>query len=232
MIKKCLPAILLFVSICSYSQENKNKFMINGHMQYSHYGLLEKPSTSTDEHLDLVNNGSGGINFGYFLSTNFAIGISGSVSNFAVTTKSRTNNSAFEYGSNYIEKGCGIFARYNHAFPNSKFGFFLQLSSLYYWGDVNDNIPYLDPNGNLITVKHTTKNTAIATTFNPGVIYFINNKFSVESALGSIYYASGKSVDDKNYNEKFSDLSADFYLNSINLGFSYYFGGKKAESIK
>jgi hypothetical protein len=47
--------------------------------------------------------------------------------------------------------------------------------------------------------------------------------------LGSIYYASGKSKsDDENINEKTSRFGADFYLTTISLGFSYYFGGKKA----
>jgi hypothetical protein len=231
--KKYLTAVLFVIGIYSYSQEHKNRFMINGSIQYADYHSLNKRdfgNNSKGEYLHLNTNSAGGINFGYFLSNNFAVGISGSVSSSELTARSDANMNYFsEYTSKYIEKGCGVFARYNHTIVSSKLGFFLQLNTRYSWGDMNTTSTSMDLNGNHITIKGFTKNTGTFTALNPGIIYFINNKFSVESMLGSIYYASGKSKsDDENINEKTSRFGADFYLTTISLGFSYYFGGKKA----
>jgi hypothetical protein len=233
MIKNYLTAILLVITIYSYSQENKNKFMINGNAQYSDQYMIKKINHSNNtigKYSDSYKNSHGAINFGYFLSNNFAIGISGSV-NSSISYSRREDNKKYlsEYTDNNIEKGCGIFARYNHILDSSKFGFFFQLGTHYYWGTMKTTSPTMDSQGNIITIKRTTTHTQLLALLNPGIVYFINNKFSVESALGSIYYTSDESEPtDTNTVEKNSKLGFDFNLTTISLGFSYYFGGKKA----
>ncbi len=224
MTKKYLTAALLVLSMCTFSQENKNRFMINGSVHYSNEHLTDKMNSSN--YSDSYGNNSGGVNFGYFLSNNFAVGISGAINRSI--TKNRSNTNGLDRDYNYTEKDCGIFARYNHPFKSGKLGFFLQLGVHYLWGDEHTIFFHNINSGSVIASEVSKKHMGFLAILNPGIIYFINNKFSIESSLGSIYSGS----DNVKYsngptNEKKFRLGADFYLTTINLGFTYYFGGKK-----
>jgi hypothetical protein len=230
MIKKYLTAVLLFISIYGYSQENKNRFMINGNVQYSHFNDQNKyyPDLYIDDYSN--RNSAAGVNFGYFISNNFALGVFGSLNKFTYTSASEYHsNFNSSYNSAYMNKACGVFARYNHVLHNSKFGFFLNLSIGYNWNNTNSSNSYQDPNAGQITKKEYSKYSGLKASLNPGIIYFINSKFSVESTLGSVYYSIGKlRQDDVYFANKITELGASFSLRTVSLGFSYYFGGKKS----
>jgi hypothetical protein len=230
MIKKYLTAILLVMSIYGYSQENKNRFMINGNVQYFHSNDQYKYSPGIYTNDFLNSRSTAGVNFGYFISNNFALGISESISKFlyASTSEYQTNPN---YSSSYssINKDCGIFARYNQVIHSSKFGFFLNLYTGYSWYDMNSSNTYQDPNSGQITNKKYSRYTGLKVSLDPGIIYFINSKFSVESTLGSVFYQIGKSKQNDIYvTDKITELGASFSLRTVSLGFSYYFGGKKS----
>lgn len=201
--------------------------MINGNVHYSNDNFSREMNQYKNSDLDVIS--SGGVNLGYFLSNNFAIGVSGSVNNYNSTHNAHDLNYSFEHTSNFAQKACGIFARYNHTLKSGKLGFFLQLGTQYIWGDEHITDIQKDPSWPyLVTYKDFAKHNGALVILNPGLIYFINKKFSVESSLGSIYSSSDKAKSSINpINEKTTKFSADLYLTSINLGFTYYFGGKK-----
>jgi hypothetical protein len=229
MKKENLIAVILAISFYSYSQENKNRFMIKGDVRYSGSNDRSSHNLDTYHNNHLSGHSSAGINLGYFVSNNFAIGLLGSIGK---SSSGSTSNSAtpysYEFTSTYSYTGGGIFARYNQVLPTGKLGFFLQLNTSYSKGYANDASTYLDQMGQLISTKGYSKSKEANVSLNPGIIYFINSKFSVESTLGSVYYRASKSKHDDIDFTQASGFGAGFSLKTINLGFSYYFGGKKA----
>jgi hypothetical protein len=225
MVKKYLIGTFLLSCLFVHSQDNKGKFMIRGSAGYSNSNIIKKyPQNNglTDEYK--TNLVSADVNFGYFLSNNFAVGISGAVNHFKFINKSNNLPGYTKYGNTYSEKGAGIFARYNRTLHKSKFGVFLQLNAQYYWINEIDISTTLNANGKPENVTKVTKGTRIQTNLNPGLIYFINNKFSVESTLGSLYYSVEQSKSTTMLIKKKNiKTGADFSLTNINLGFTYYF---------
>jgi hypothetical protein len=204
-----------------YSQDNKGKFMIRGSAGYNNSSIIKKYNYTNEYRNSLV---SAEVNFGYFLSNNFAVGISGAVNHFKFVNKASDNPSYIRYGNTYSEKGAGIFVRYNRTLHNTKFGVFFQLNTHYYWINEIDISTTLNANGKPENITKITKGTRINTNLNPGLIYFINNKFSIESTLGSLYYAVEKSKSAAMLRHKKTiKTGADFSLTNINLGFTFYF---------
>jgi hypothetical protein len=223
MIKNYLIGTFLLSCMFVYSQDNKGKFMIQGSAGYNNSSIIKKYPRSnglTDEYKNSLV--SADVNFGYFLSNNFAMGISGAVRHFKFVNKSNNLPNYTKYGNTYFEKGAGIFARYNRPLHTSKFGIFLQLNAHYYWINEIDISTTLNANGKPENITKITKGRRISTDLNPGLIYFINNKFSIESTLGSLYYTVEKSTAMRT-KKKTIGTGADFSLANINLGFTYYF---------
>jgi hypothetical protein len=229
MKKNYLIAVLLAISFYSFAQENKNKFLINGNAHYSNYHQRDKYNLSESAYDYLSQQRMGGLNFGYFITNDFVIGISGAINRITGVADAGDKKNYF-YKSSFTDDytACGIFTRYNHALQGGKFGFFLQLNANYIKGNSTNMNSQQSPNSDLVTTKAYRKYSRINTNLNPGIIYFINSKFSVESSLGSIFYEIGKSKEDDTYFiNKASGFGINFSLTTINMGLSYYFGGKK-----
>ncbi len=230
MIKKYLTGILLLYSIYRYSQGNKNKFMINGNILYGGDKYLNKSPRSEFESKNNYRTSAGAAHVGYFISNNFAIGILSSFSemkSYGSSSYQQTQSSTYE--SINHKNAVGIFARYNHAINASKFGFFLQLEGTYATGRIKNTYSNLNQNGELFEQKNSGKEKEETVAIYPGIFYFLNSKFSVESSLGSVYYIQGTSENSEvDVIHKNSSFGASFSFTSINLGFSYYFGGKKS----
>jgi hypothetical protein len=219
MIKKYLIGIFMLLCMFAHSQANKGKFMIQGSAGYHNSGVLSTYGAFSEKYSR--NFVLADVNFGYFLSNNFAVGISGStIYNKSIDIPDPHVNQ-LKYVNTHSENGVGVFARYNHTLHDSKFGFFLQLNARHYWINQMDALIMMngDPSN-----KNVTKGTRIYSSLSPGLIYFINNKFSVESTLGSLYYTLEKSKSPSLAIEKtYTSTGIDFSLTQINFGFTYYF---------
>lgn len=234
MIKKIFFAALLLTNAAIYAQENKGKFMINGNGNFAKYKTHKDYGLGTNNSYDKTNqtNGNVNLNFGYFLSNHFAIGVSGGYSGqinkqeFVNPSSPNTNlYKSYTYSA-------GIFARYNCMIKESKFGFLFQLNANYDFEKNHTKITYAtNPNP---STDFGGKTVGSTTALRPGVIYFINQKFSLETLLGSVYYQQAVKTIENNetYKEKNSNFGLDLSMTSIYIGITYYFGGKKTESSK
>lgn len=232
MIKKQFVAALLLLSMQSFAQLNKGRIVINGNANYF--------KSNTDGALfDNIQNYKGAnsitntnLNVGYFVSNNFAVGIKGS---FSTTRGSYAT--VYNTGSRNSQKNkslffsSGVFVRYNHVLGSSKFALFLQLDNSYNWGngrsetiDTPINFPeYVSVNMN--------KSKGYSANLAPGVMYFINDKLSVEASLGSLYFSSTVTTDhpSETITNKSTGVSANFSASTFYLGLSFYLGKHKGE---
>jgi hypothetical protein len=219
MIQNYLTITLLFIGIYSYSQENKNKIMLNGNFNYA----TEKKRPVTIDHSTYYNSKRAvDLNIGYFLTKNFAIGISGSYQKKVIRREfTYTIESAEVYYSS------GLFARYNCMTKGKKFGFFFQANSNVYVNEWRENIK--DDN---TTATEKEKANGMNVILTPGVIYFLNHKFSVEASVMNITYDHFTVKDGLSNRSINSGFATNFSPSSIYVGFSYYFVGKKNETVK
>jgi hypothetical protein len=216
MIKSSLTAILILLGAYCSSQENKGNFVVNAAINLS---LKNQPVTT------------GGIYLGYFVTDHFSFGITCHQSHERNTL--HENAIWQDYSSEIVktEHFSGVFARYNHLFQG-KFGFFLSLNPSYIRRkDVTTQTTYYAVGE--YTEKTTYRYNGIFVSLDPGIIYFINKRFSLETKLGSIYYLNTFSKN-TNYeiNEKHSDFDLSFFTTNLNLGVSFYFARKKEEDKK
>ncbi len=218
MIKKAIACIILFVTVKSYSQELKNKFVINGNVSHSQFDYDLNVSNALYES-QKNNNNLINISAGYFLTDNISVGLFGS---FQKNLTNRTDNS-FSYKSTTVYNSSGLFARYTKLMKESSFGFFFELETGYSWGKQANRST---DTTNMIS-HYDNRFTQIAVSLSPGLIYFINKKFSVETRLGSLSAYTGKLKYFDSPEIKNSGFDLNFSLTTISAGFSYYFGGKK-----
>jgi hypothetical protein len=236
MLKKQLIAVLLLLGMNSFAQLNKNKIMISGRGNfYTDKSEGESYSNNPAHIKDKRSDGNIDLNVGYFLSPNFAIGGSiGLGRNVYKQTYFYTN------GDNNINKSTsqnfstGIFARYNYMINQSKFGLFFQLNNTYTWGRIDREYIYTSvvnpPGGNLALDKNHSFNLGLT----PGLVYFINNRLSVETSIGYLAYNSMVTKDKplEQRVERVSRFNADFSMATAYFGLTFYLGGKKSEAVK
>jgi hypothetical protein len=219
MIKKYLIITFLFISIYNYSQENKNKVMINGNFNYT----SRKKRPSTVHHSTYYNSkGTIDLNIGYFLIKNFAIGISGGYQKEVIHREYSITETSSE-----IHYSSGIFTRYNCMTKSRKFGFLFQINSNVYVNEWRMKIK----DGN-ITTNENEKTNGMNIIFTPGIIYFLNHRLSVETSVMNIAYDKSIIKDDLSNRGLSSNFSTNFSPSSFYVGFSYYFGGKTGETIE
>ncbi len=224
--KTIVGVILLSLFTQLNAQENKNNWMINGNMDFfqNDYSDANKSHFSSSKNkLTYVYTGS---NLGYFITNNFAVGILNQYYSNTNTNKEVDTLIQYTVKEKMRSYTTGVYARYNHMINKRKFGFFLQLETDYTWQKYNANI--LKENSNEIL---TRSSTGYSVSLTPGLVYFINHKFSVETSLGNVGFNSFKGNDfdelDMKQNQINFYLTTRLSLSSINFGFTYYFGGNK-----
>ncbi|HSH64819.1 MAG TPA: hypothetical protein VLB84_03260 [Bacteroidia bacterium] len=222
MIKKSFVCLFLLLSFAGFTQNNKNKFVVNGNFTYSSNKTVQHSSYPTIQYK--YRTFSSNLNIGYFLTNNFVVGISGAYLNGSSETNYDASLRTISK-SLFNSYNTGVFARYNQFLKNSKFAFFYNLYCDPFFGKTTQY--YSDVLNSSNEVKIISRNSGVHIGFQPGIIYFINSKFSIESSVGQVYYHSEKrhSEDDKS-SSKQSWFGISYFMNSLNLGFSYYFGTK------
>jgi hypothetical protein len=113
----------------------------------------------------------------------------------------------------------------------SKFGIFLQLDNSYSFGK-NDNVTTLESlNYPPIVNRNFLKGTGFKLGLTPGLLYFINNKISIETTIGEISYQSfnWENKIQNNLKNKNNGFHASIANSTILFGLTFYFGGIKLE---
>ena len=225
MVQRYLIALLVVLSTYSYSQENKNKIMVNGaffHLNTKSKIPIAYPSTQYSKSVYRGNYAHAQI--GYFISNNFAFGLSGSLLRLKNQVKSSyptENFYLYKQESDYIS----VFTRYNYTIDKRKLGCFLKLYGGYLWENRFSHQTYTDPQNNIVEITDFSRAKGMEFNLYAGIIYFINRWASVETTLGNVaYYISD--AENKNSNQKNLTLVANFSMASLNLGFSFYLGRK------
>jgi len=222
MIKKILTGLFLLPIIFANAQENKNKFVVNGNLDVSYGGTNS---------LRL-----GGFNIGYFPTDHFSIGLTGRAgSDIFNNSKELSLSNREEEIQKRSDHFAGIFARYNFESKN-KFSFFLSLNNVFTW---NKQKSESTSEANGIKSRQSIENLSRGYTISlhPGIIYFFHPKFSAEVTLGSVSYSIQKLNETSSYTNLpttktvyINDgVSANFFTEGLNLGFSYYFGCKSKD---
>ena len=227
--KKITVLLVLLGWTQLHAQENKGKWMINGNVNYLTYkdGYNDKPPYQSQQ--NIYKSASVGVNLGYFLTNNFALGLS-TLYTFDKIKSEYAGYPIQTYDQKNSTYSTGIFARYNQPINHSKFGFALQLDGNYGWKTGSQK--QYDGQGSNTT--HISS-SGFSISLTPRIIYFINQKFSVETTLGNIQFRSSKGVDSYYSSQKVRRNSFDFNLNPFEVfgfGFTYYFGGKHSEDKK
>ena len=223
--KQFLIGLLFLLSTYGYSQDNKHKIMINGGISYStHKSKNPIKYSSTGYDNAIAYSSSAHAQIGYFISANFALGITGSFMSYKNQIRSNYDLEKvylYKERSNYMS----FFVRYNYI-GKHKLGCFLNLNTGYRWGKWFSRQTYTDPQNNIIELTDFSRAEGMEFNLYPGIIYFINKSISVETRLGHATYYTGNKKD-KISDSKNSSFTAGFsMMNSFNLNFSFYLGGK------
>ncbi len=222
--KKIIASFLIMGCIQLNAQENKGKWIVNGSVNYS-----QSNNKGTDDSYNPRSNsksGRLGVNLGYFITNNFALGLSNSYS----LSKEETIYTGYAARTERAIRSSytpGIFAKYNHSINKSKFGFFLQLDANF---SLSKRISKVnDPYQNTITKDYYSR---LSTSLTPGIIYFINQKFSVQTSFGNVSFSSAGTRGKKAVYLTENQFSFNFSPFVTTFGFTYYFGGNKSEDKK
>jgi hypothetical protein len=236
MIQKKLIAVFLLIGMHSFAQLNKNKIMISGRGNYFEDNIQQDVNDITNSHFkNKISDGALNLNIGYFLSNNFIIG---GIAGFGKSMQFQNN--IYISGDNSSRKittqnfSSGVFARYNHMIKESQFGLFFQLNNTYTWGRIDGEYTYTSINFPLSGYVDLKKYRAYDVVLTPGLMYFINNKLSIETSIGNLSYNSSVTKDRplELSVEKTSRFNTDFSMATVYFGLTFYMGGKKSETAK
>lgn len=227
MIKSYLATVLLLASLCSYSQDNKNKFMINGGIGYSHWKKdvdVSRYSTTKSS----APSFHGSTHLGYFVSDKLALGLFGSLSGFEEKSKFGTGTLPYptahttEYRYSGRISTMGLFARYQQLIIDNKFGFLFQahLASDRFWS--NSWQYYSDPTNGDREIRNYSRSKGQYIDLTAGLIYYINKKFSLETTFAGLNFGT-RNIQTDYTKIKTRGGQIDLY-SSVNLAFTYYFG--------
>ncbi|WP_338410327.1 outer membrane beta-barrel protein [uncultured Flavobacterium sp.] len=218
--KIILFALLVFS--LTNAQTEKGTKLIGGDFSI---GFNKNKSTNTIDNLNTTNK-SYGVNlspkFGYFIKNNLAIGTSIYFANSKNENEdfNNENNSFIKVKTISTSVGANFFVNYYKPIIG-------KLSII-----LNNNIGFYNSKSTYINSQNTDENSIKSNNFsinvNPGLIYFINNKFSLSYKLLNIQYYHGKSTNSNNenstiFNNTSNSFNANLSTNVFNLGLDYYF---------
>jgi hypothetical protein len=232
-IVKLLISILL-IQLCGYGQENKGRVMLNGSGNYykrkndqsQKFNISNPFSSEYHQQAGFIN-----LNVGYFFSNHFAMGITG------LFGKQKSNQTTImKYGEVAFQKylnsrfSTGIFARYNQPLGKSKFGIFLQWSHNYYLLKAKEDYRLIRFNSLEVKNERHIREHGYNSSFVPGLFYFISDRFSLETSLGSLFYEY-RIIEDQIQNTntgKVQRFSSNFSISTLSLGLTFYLGKSKS----
>jgi hypothetical protein len=224
--------MLMALPLVTFSQDLNGKWSVGANFSYNNNHLVYEDSHGIETSSSKNNSSNSQLRFGYFVSNNFIVGIKGMYS--AIHSNVHTES---EYNINESSRSdVGVFSRYYHMFNESKFGYFLELNATYETGKGNGENNYT-----YYSTPSVTKTTIDITGYNisllPGIVYFIHPKIALETTFALFYYShitsdnaesiSGGQIAETNNTTQSNGFTANFSLNTISLGVSYYFGKGK-----
>jgi hypothetical protein len=241
--KKILVIFLVFANYFSQAQLRKGRMVISLNANYNQNSSVSndtivevgQPSKTIQDQNYIGKNLNAGLNFGYFISNKFVVGIVGSFQYSSYINDYTNSNNSSIYKSNnkqtYNLYSSGVYMRYYKMIGKSNFAFFSELNGSYIWGNsLNQYVNATSPNPDQITDKKG-KTTGYLVGFKPGITYFINDKFGIEASFGNINYRLQNTKYTKSGiasgNDKTAGTNVSLSLSTLYLGVSYYFGGKK-----
>ena len=230
MKKRLLLFAAILVTLNSYSQTEKGKYMIGGRFNFSGYN-----SSSVDS-LNQFDSKSNGVqiypNVGYFIKDNVAIGVSLNIGFSGGDQNSSSSNytpvllETHEYSS--INYGAGIFGRYYKKVINN---FYIALAGNISYNKEVQEREFATNNPNYVfttsnPAKQETHINSVSVTFTPVLVYFVTTKLGIEGGFGNIYYSHLKSenisISRDNSNES-SIYGVNLNSTSLFFGLNYYF---------
>lgn len=193
--------MLCFGSLTVVAQRKAGNWLAGGGLEFS-FARTEQGANTTvkDSRFSLVPN------IGYFVSDNFAVGLS--VSN--ITSNSESGNT--KTSSRTINSG--PVARYYLEVANSSLTFFGQAGIFLGFGATMTEVG---------PISNETTRTSFSIGLTPGMAYFFNEHWAAELYLGGISYSSSDPDKDANADKT---TSFSFGLNSLaptGLGVRYHF---------
>jgi hypothetical protein len=234
ILKGQLLLSILFLNIQSYAQMSKGKIMLNGNGSYYQSKNERNEATGPASfHQNEVKYGNFNLNIGYFISNNFALGITERLGTYGASSSNTFvsgNVSIQTNKTNYFYTG--LFIRYNQPFAKSKFGGFLQMNVLYNWGRSEQSSIYIPVNFPENKMRTAEKSYRYVCSLTPGLYYFVTNKLSIEASLGNLFYENGvdKSTTGDYTLRKSNQFNSNFSISTLNLGLTFYFGKDKSET--
>ena len=234
-----ITAVLLF-SFKSNAQLAKGRMLFGGNINYNQNKNDNNDASNINKQTNNSSSFGLQLRYGCFVTNNIAVGLFGGYQN--VTNKNEDSNIQSQSSSNSsITKNTsntysgGLFTRYYKMIGQSKFAMFGQLSFGYGAGAATQSNSYSNYYNNILIGSNiqdkNSKTTSYTAALAPGIVYFINNKFGIETIFGNISYSAQQT---KNYNQsiylsesKSSNSSVSLNLGSISVGVYYYFGGSR-----
>jgi hypothetical protein len=241
LMKKIIFLIVIVVT-CSRAKAQIAKGTMMLGSSFSIYSQNQRDiNTDTNRNTNTYDNKSTNINidlrYGYFVNDHVMLGIFAGYGINQTRGKqvydnynNPSNNSNQNNASNNHTISGGIFARYYKMLGSSRFGIYGQVSCSYGGGKTKSNSAFTGPLAQVSNETHGD-HTQFSTYINPGIVYFINNRFAIETSFGSAGYYARRT---KTYNGNIKTegtsgaFNASLALQSLNFGFNFYFGGNAA----
>ncbi|WBA41242.1 outer membrane beta-barrel protein [Hymenobacter canadensis] len=168
---------------------------------------------------------------GYFITDNLALGLAGGIER-GKAKSSYKNDDPYATSNQYELTGrssstyVGPFVRY-YKMVGEKAAFYGQLDASYRKGSAENE--RITPSSEIEVVKDN--NRGFSSNITPGFVFFPTNKLGLELTLGYLGYYRAKTVQEKTdqmqeWRRENSSFGASFGLQYLNIGASFYLGGK------
>ncbi len=238
---KIVYLLIVMLLSCSFAQAqySKGTQLLAGSFGYTNnQGKTKDTSVNTNTR----NNNSYQLNlfarYGLFLTNHWLVGAYGNYSNsLSKGSANYSSSDSYSYRNTSELYTMGLFGRYYQTI-SGRFSWFAQISAgagsgkSFYNSTTTNTTSFLESHTN-------SKNFYANLNFTPGIIYFLNSKFALETTFGNVGYSynqtrnfiKGVQISENNY----SNFNSNFFFSFSNIlfGINYYFGGnKKANTLE
>ncbi len=205
----------------AHAQLNKGRKMIGGDISFSQNNSRSANQTSnTNRSLNTR------LRYGYFMLDNLMLGLYGEY--FSSSSKYKNTVNPLSNGSKENKYSAGLFLRYYKTTAKNRLALFGQLYGQYGMGTTF----YVQERPGSLPAKTEVQRTIDGYSFgiNPGITWFITDRFAIESTVGDIGYFSETVKDKAGTNPDATNSGINFQLYSnFSLGFNFYFGAVKKQ---
>lgn len=163
---------------------------------------------------------------GYFISNKVAVGVllgfSGRETRLVASGSNAGGNFSYVQVNGTNTVTFGPYVRYTHMLAD-RLGLFAQASVAYQVGSTQTSFTSVTGSPTLFTPPRTATN-GFTTALLPGFVFFLGKRWGLEASLGALQYINTTTVQDGQPNLGNQTLTANFGLNSLQLGVQLYLG--------